>query len=163
EAVNEILLSPPMVRMRVKAGVRKPRDRGMLLQPLGQLKRVRGMTLDAQRQCLDALKQKEGIERRRRSADVTKPFDASSYGDRVVVLVDVSCEGGRSVAYDELHIDAQPRQSHLELVVRTAVEIARRTDVVARLGDGCDGEELRGLARCGGHRSDAASESRDAL
>jgi hypothetical protein len=60
------------------------------------------------------------------------------------------------VAVDKLGGDAEALERHLELVVGAAVEVRRGDDVVAGLGEGCDGEELGALAGRGGQRGDAA-------
>jgi hypothetical protein len=76
-------------------------------------------------------------------------------------------DGGRNVlglvAVDELGGDAEARKQHLELVVRAAVEVGRRHDVVARVRQRRNGHELRGLPGRGSDGSHAALERRDSL
>jgi hypothetical protein len=78
-------------------------------------------------------------------------------------VVNRSRDISRIVALDELGLDAQAREEHLELVVGAAVEVAGCDDVVAGMRQRCEGEELRGLARRGGDSGDAAFESCDAF
>ena len=101
----------------------------------------------------------DGLELGHVVARVTDAFDVDSLG----LVVD----GGRdvlgAVAVDELGRDAEAREEHLELVVRAAVEVRCRDDVVAVVGKRRDGHELCGLAGGGSHRSDTALESSDSL
>jgi hypothetical protein len=60
------------------------------------------------------------------------------------------------VALDKLGGDAEALERDLELVVGAAVQVGRRDDVVAGLGEGREGEELGGLAGGGGQSSNAA-------
>ena len=65
---------------------------------------------------------------------------------RLGIFIDGAAETFRIVPVDELDTDAEPRQRHLELIVGAAIKVAGGNDVVAGLGNGLDGEELRGLA-----------------
>ena len=69
----------------------------------------------------------------------------------------------RVLALDEFGADAQAWKEDFELVVRAAVEVRGRDDVVAGMREGRDRHELRGLAGRGGDGGDAAFEGRDAL
>lgn len=60
------------------------------------------------------------------------------------------------IAFDEFSRDAQAGEGDFELVVGAAVEIGGRNDVVTCVGEGGDGHELGGLARCGCYGGDAA-------
>ncbi len=64
---------------------------------------------------------------------------------------------------DEGDVDAETGEGHLELVVGTAIQIARRHDLVSSLGDGGQGQQLGGLPGGGGHRRCPTFESGDAL
>lgn len=68
-----------------------------------------------------------------------------------------------AVAVDELGRNAVPREQHLELVVGAAIQVGRRHDVVARVRERRDGDELRGLAGRCGHSRDAALKRGDSL
>ena len=83
--------------------------------------------------------------------------------NRLGVGVDGGAEGLRVVAIDKFHADAQARQRHLELVVGAAVQMAAGDNIVTGLGQGGDGDELRRLARAGGHRRHAAFQRGNAL
>lgn len=50
------------------------------------------------------------------------------------------------VSMDKLGCDAQTRKEDLQLVISTAVQVARSYDVVASVGKRGDGHELRSLA-----------------
>jgi hypothetical protein len=65
EASGEVLLRELVALVRGKTRVRNPRDVLVLLQPLGQLERILGMALAAQREGLHAEQQLlggEGVE-----------------------------------------------------------------------------------------------------
>lgn len=83
--------------------------------------------------------------------------------DGLGAVVDGGGEVLGRVALDELGLDAEAGQQHLELVVRPAVEVRRRDDVVAGAREGRDRNELCGLARRRRERRHAALEGRDAL
>lgn len=101
----------------------------------------------------------DGLEFGHVVARVTDALDVDSLG----LVVD----GGRdvlgAVPIDELGRDAEAREEHLELVVRAAVEVGCRDDVVATVGERRDGHELRGLAGGGSHRRDTTLEGSDSL
>ena len=72
-------------------------------------------------------------------------------------------EGFRRARIDERRLDAKPRQRVFQEIVRTAVQGARRDDVIPRRADGGDGEMQRRLPA--GHRdgTDAALQRAHAL
>jgi hypothetical protein len=78
-------------------------------------------------------------------------------------VVDGRRNGGGVVAVDKLGLDAEARQEDLELVVRAAVQVGRRHDIVAGVGERRKSDELRALAGRGRQRRHAALEGRDAL
>ncbi len=78
--------------------------------------------------------------------------------ERLRPLVDGALEGGGVVALHEPHVDAEAGQRDLELVVGPAVEVAGGDDVVAGLGEGGEGQELRGLPAGRGQRGRPALE-----
>ena len=67
------------------------------------------------------------------------------------------------VAVDKLGRDAQAREHDLELVVGAPVEVRRRDNVVASVGERRNGDELSALARCRREGRDTTLESRHAL
>lgn len=67
------------------------------------------------------------------------------------------------VAVDEFSLDAEARQEDFELVVRATVEVGCGDDVVAGVGEGVDGDELRALAGGGSESSDTTFEGSDTL
>lgn len=79
--------------------------------------------------------------------------------DSLCLLVNSSSDILRLVAVDKLGVDAKTGEENLELVVSAAVEIGRRDDVVASMGEGADCEELSGLTRRGCKSSDTTFES----
>ena len=83
--------------------------------------------------------------------------------ERLRVAVDSAAKRLGIVAIHKLHLDAEALEGDLELVVGAAVEIARRDDVVARLADGGDGDELRRVAARHAKRRLAPFERRHAL
>jgi hypothetical protein len=101
----------------------------------------------------------DGLELGHVVARVTDALDVDSLG----LVVDGGRDGLGAVAVDELGRDAEAGEEHLELVVRAAVEVGCRDDVVAAVGKRRDGHELRGLTGGGSHRSDTALESSDSL
>lgn len=82
---------------------------------------------------------------------------------RLGPLIDRLLEIRRRVARHELGVHAQPRHEDLELVVRAAVEIGRRDDVVAGVAERRDRHELGGLAGRGGQGGHTPLEGGDAL
>ena len=102
---------------------------------------------------------RNGFEIGNREARVADGLDV----DRLGLVVDGGTECFRLVAIDKLDVDPEARQGHLELVIGAAIEVAAGDDVVARLGDGRDGQELRRLAGTGGNRRDAPFEGGNAL
>ena len=70
---------------------------------------------------------------------------------------------GRVVARDEGRLDPKPPQRDVELRDRSAVEVRRRDDVVARAGERGEGDELRAEAAGRGYRSECALQARHAL
>lgn len=83
--------------------------------------------------------------------------------DGLGVVVDGGGEVLGRVALDELGLDAEAGQQHLELVVRAAVQVRRRDDVVAGARERRDRHELRGLAGRRRERRHAALEGCDPL
>lgn len=83
--------------------------------------------------------------------------------DGFCVVVDELLEVVRVVSVDELCVDAEARERDLELVVGAAVEVRGRDDVVAGMGEGGNGHELRRLAGSGRDSRDAALERRHAF
>ena len=75
------------------------------------------------------------------------------------VAVDRCGEGIRVVAVDEAGFDAEATQRGLEHGVGSAVERRRGHEVGALLGQRQGGQELGGLARGGGHGTDAALQA----
>lgn len=90
---------------------------------------------------------------------VTDAFDVDGLG----AVVDGGGEVLGRVTLDELGLDAEAGQQHLELVVGAAVQVRRRDDVVAGARERRDGHELRGLAGRRRERRHAALEGCDAL
>jgi len=74
---------------------------------------------------------------------VTNALDVDSLG----LVVNGSGELLGVVNVDKLGCDAKPREHNLELVVRAAVQVGRRDDVVPGMGQGSKGHELSRLAR----------------
>jgi hypothetical protein len=62
------------------------------------------------------------------------------------LVIDSSSNILRLVTINELGVDAQTREEDLELVVRAAVEVRSRDDVITSVSEGADGEELGSLA-----------------
>ena len=83
-----------------------------------------------------------------RGAGVGDGLEVNSAG----ALIDQLLKVGGGLGGDKLDGDAQARELHLELVVGATIELARRHDVVASLGDGGDGQELSTLARAAEQR-----------
>lgn len=67
--------------------------------------------------------------------------------DSLCLVVDQLGNVLGAVAIDELSLDAQTRQEHLELIVGSAVEVRGRDDVVAGMSKGSYGHELGRLTR----------------
>lgn len=63
--------------------------------------------------------------------------------DGLGAVVDGGGEVFGTVALDELGLDAESRQQHLQLVVGAAVQVRRRHDVVAGARERRNGHELR--------------------
>lgn len=83
--------------------------------------------------------------------------------DGLGLVVDGGGDVLDAVAVDELGVDAEAGQEHLELVVGAAVQKRGGDDVVASVGEGVDGDELGGLAGGGGQGRDTTLERGDAL
>ena len=79
------------------------------------------------------------------------------------VVVDERGDRVDVVAVGELHVDAQPREGDLELVVGASVQVARRYDVAARAHEGRHRQKLGRLPAGGRQRRDAALERGHAL
>lgn len=83
--------------------------------------------------------------------------------DRLGLVVNGSSNIFRLVSLHELGRDSQPREHHLELIVRAAIQIAGRDNIVTGMREGRDGHELRGLARGCGNGGNTALQGCDAL
>ena len=100
---------------------------------------------------------------RRQVGDVVAGVADGLHVERLGLAVDGPGQVRGLHRVDQLHLDAEPRQRHLELVEGASVEPARRDDVVADLGDVGDGEELGRVAGGGGQRRHPALERRHPL
>ena len=92
-------------------------------------------------------------------AGVTHRLDIDGLG----VLVDLGLKAFRVIAFGEFHLNPQPRELNLELVVGAAVEEGGGDQVVASLHEVGDGQKLRRLPRGGGHSSHATLQRRHPL
>jgi hypothetical protein len=70
--------------------------------------------------------------------------------NRLCLIVNRAPKVLRFVPVHKLCGYAHARQHDFELVVRASIQIRRRDDVVARMRERCDSNELRRLARRGG-------------
>lgn len=101
----------------------------------------------------------DGLEVRDVVARVADALNVHGLG----LVVDGSRNVVGVVAVDELGLDAQAGEEHLELVVRAAVQVGGRNNVVAGMCQSKDGERLRRLATARGNSSYSALESSDPL
>lgn len=76
----------------------------------------------------------------------TRQGNAVTHINSLCLVINRSLEVLGLVAIDELCRYAKARQKHLELVVRSAIQIRRRDDIVARMRQRTYSNELRGLA-----------------
>jgi len=82
---------------------------------------------------------------------------------RLRLVVNRSLEVLWLIPIDELSRNTEAGQQHFELVVCAAVQVGSGNDVVALVGERCEGHELGGLAGGGGDGGDSAFEGGDAL
>ena len=83
--------------------------------------------------------------------------------DRLGLRADRILEGGDVVDVAPLHRPAEGLERVIELVDRAAIELARGDDLVARLHQRVQRDQLRRMARGHGQRRRAAFQRRDAL
>ena len=83
--------------------------------------------------------------------------------DRLGAVIDPLAEALGIVALDEPDVDAEARECNLELVVGAAVEVAGRDDVVARLSERGERDELSRLPARDGEGGDTTLQGRDPL
>ncbi len=82
EAAREVALGEFMARVGVEARVADPCDLGPLLQPLGDRQCVLAVTLDPQRERLEALEEQEGVERAERRPEIAETLDPQLEDER---------------------------------------------------------------------------------
>ena len=82
---------------------------------------------------------------------------------RLGLVVNEAGKLGGIIAFDKFGGDAQTRQKYFELIIGPSVQVRRRDDIVARMGQGGKGHELGGLARGGGHGGSTSFQGGDAL
>lgn len=84
----------------------------------------------------------ESLKVRYVEAWIAQTFDI----DRLGFVINPGLEFSRIIGASEAHVYAQAGESNLELVVRTTVQACTRDNVVTRLAEGGQGQELSSLA-----------------
>ena len=138
---------------------RRDDDVGAVLEGLGEVRRGE-RRVDDERDVLLVADRGDGLE----VADLQSGVGHGLAEQRARLVVDGGAEVLGVLGVHELHRDAHRGEDVVELRVGSAIQLAGRDDVVARLRKGDDGIEARGGAGRDGDRGEgvAALELRDA-